>query len=125
MESSVGWNGVLTNNLDLNAREVCDVYKKRWDIEVFFRFIKQELSFKHFISRSLNWIKVMTYMTLITSILLLAYKHKNKIEWYKIAKQRFILDLETSLMRDFSKIVIIACNWDISKVEKFFNRLSG
>jgi len=66
----------------------------------------------------------MTYMTLITSILLLAYKHKNNIEWYKIAKQRFILDLEASLMKDFSKIVIIACKWDISKVKKFFNSLS-
>ncbi|KAA6308211.1 hypothetical protein EZS27_040111, partial [termite gut metagenome] len=33
-----------TNELDLTAKDITDAYKCRWDIEVFFRFIKQELT---------------------------------------------------------------------------------
>lgn len=108
----------LTNITNLNAREITDIYKRRWDIEVFFRFIKQELNFKHFISRTLNWIKVMMYMTLIASILLIAYKHNNKIQSYKTAKFRFKEDLNMEITRE----IVLYCNWDISKFEELRKR---
>lgn len=38
---------VVTNISDLKVEDVCEIYKKRWDIEVFFRFLKQELNLKH------------------------------------------------------------------------------
>ena len=43
---------ILTNIFDLSAYEVAQVYRRRWDIEVFFRFIKQELNCKHFLEMS-------------------------------------------------------------------------
>jgi IS4 transposase len=37
----------LINNFEVSAKELTDCYKRRWDIKVFFRFIKQELNLKH------------------------------------------------------------------------------
>ncbi len=82
----------FTNNLELSPKEIADIYKQRWDIEVFFRFIKQELNASHFLSVSENGIKVMLYMTLIASMLLLLYKKINDIG-YKTAKRRFTIEL--------------------------------
>jgi IS4 transposase len=47
----------LSNMKDATAEDIIMIYKKRWDIEVFFRFIKQELNFSHFISTNVNGIK--------------------------------------------------------------------
>lgn len=107
----------LTNIIELNAREITDIYKERWSIEVLFRFLKQELNFKHLVSRSLNGIKVMLYMTLITSLLLLVYKHKNKITSYKHTKIRFALELEMEII----KHIVILCDGDISKLSHLKN----
>ena len=46
----------LTNIMDLDAEMITNFYRKRWDVEVFFRFIKQELSFSHFMSTNENGI---------------------------------------------------------------------
>lgn len=40
------------------AYEVTELYRRRWDIEVFFKFIKQNLGYKHFLSHAMNRIKV-------------------------------------------------------------------
>ena len=91
----------VCNMDDLDAKEVTEFYKQRWDIEVFFKFLKQELNFSHLISRNENGIKVMLYTTLIAATLLLVYKKKNKLTGYKIMKQRFVQELEQSLVRSF------------------------
>ena len=65
---------VLTNDFELSAKDIADYYKKRWDIEVFFRFLKQELNLSHLVSLDKNGIEVMIYMTMICSMLLLIYK---------------------------------------------------
>ena len=75
----------FTNNLELSPKEIADTYKRRWKIEVFFRFIKQELNASHFLSVSENGIKVMLYMTLIASMLLLLYKKINEYGYKTVA----------------------------------------
>jgi hypothetical protein len=82
----------LTNRTDLSCEEVIKIYKHRWDIEVFFRFIKQELNFSHLISVSENGIKILLYMTLIVAMLILVYKKTNGFG-YKTAKRRFAMEL--------------------------------
>ena len=79
----------LTNLFDLSAEEITEIYRRRWDIEVFFKFIKQYLSTKHFLSRNLNGIKVVFYMILILSILMLAFKILNKIDGLMMATLKF------------------------------------
>ena len=83
----------LTNIMDLDAEIITNFYRKRWDIEVFFRFIKQELCFSHFMSTNENGIKIILYMTLILSMLLLIYKRLNNIG-FKTAKRRFTIELD-------------------------------
>jgi IS4 transposase len=79
----------------LSAKEITDAYRRRWDIEVFFRFIKQELNVSHLISLNKNGIEVMLYMTLIVAMLILIYKHANNIG-YKTAKRRFEMEIRKS-----------------------------
>jgi transposase len=83
----------LTNRFDLTCEEIILIYKHRWDIEVFFRFIKQELNFSHLISVNENGIKIILYMTLILAMLILIYKKINDFG-YKTAKRRFAMELE-------------------------------
>jgi hypothetical protein len=83
----------LTNRFDLTCQDIIMIYKHRWDIEVFFRFIKQELNFSHLISVNENGIKIILYMTLILAMLILIYKKINGFG-YKTAKRRFAMELE-------------------------------
>lgn len=101
----------LTNIEDLTAIEITEIYKQRWDIEVFFKFIKQYLHFKHFFSYHENGIKVMMYMMMITAILLLLYKKQNAIEGYKIAKFCFVEELELEIIKE----IVVFCGGDPSK----------
>ena len=88
----------LTNVLHLSAQQIAQAYKKRWDIEVLFRFIKQEMNSTHFVCNDSNAIRTMLYSTLITTMLLLVYKKLNNISSYKIAKLRFFKELQATVM---------------------------
>lgn len=104
----------ITSITDLDTETICTMYRKRWDIEVFFKFLKQELNFSHFINRSANGIEIILYVTLIAAILLLVYKKCNKLKGYKIMKQKFLIDLEWEIMRD----IVIVCGGDPNKIDE-------
>ena len=104
----------LTNITDLNAYQIADIYKKRWDIEVFFKFLKQELNLDHILVRTVNGLEVTLYVTLIAAILLTAYKELNDLKGYKILKLQFAFELEEELMKE----VIILCGSDPTKMNK-------
>lgn len=107
---------LITNDFEATAQEIQKRYKKRWDIEVFFRFLKQELSGKHLLSMNENGIQVVLYMTLIVAMLLLIYKRKNEIG-YKTAKRRFKMEL-----RDLIVTIIVAyCGGDVDICRKLLD----
>lgn len=91
----------ITNVNFLTAREVTELYKSRWEIETFFKFIKQELNFKHLLSRTENGIKVVMYLTMIVAILLTIYKKVNNIIGWAVAKICFMDELESGIMREW------------------------
>lgn len=103
----------LTNDFDLSAKDIAEYYRKRWDIEVFFRFLKQELHVSHLVSLNKNGIEVMIYMTLITAMLLLIYKKANSIG-YKTAKRRFAMEIRNLAI----SILIAGAGGDPAKVFK-------
>jgi RNAse (barnase) inhibitor barstar len=82
----------------LTTQQVADVYKQRWDIEVLFKFLKQEMNLKHFVSNNLDAIQVMIYTTLIVAMLLLVYKKLNNIRSYKVAKFRLFNELQATIL---------------------------
>jgi IS4 transposase len=61
---------IITNQLEWEARTIADLYKKRWDIELFFKAIKQNLQIKTFIGTSENAVKSQIYLALTTYLLL-------------------------------------------------------
>lgn len=61
---------IITNNLDWQARTIADLYKKRWDIELFFKAMKQNLQIKTFLGTSENAVKSQIYVALICYLLL-------------------------------------------------------
>ena len=101
----------LTNEFELSAKEIADYYRKRWDIEVFFRFLKQELNLSHLVSMNKNGIEVMIYMTMIASMLLLIYKKVNDLG-YKTAKRRIAMEIRDMI----TAILIIFAGGNPDKV---------
>jgi transposase len=82
----------ITNDFSLSPQEVAEAYRRRWDIEVFFRFLKQELNFSHFLSVSENGLRIILYMTLITAMLVMIYKRLNGLG-YSEAKFGFRIEM--------------------------------
>ena len=51
---------LVTNDLDAPASEIADLYKQRWQIELFFRWLKQNLKIRHFFGASENAVRIQT-----------------------------------------------------------------
>lgn len=107
----------VSNIEDQPAYDLAKIYTQRWDIEVFFKFLKQHLNMKHLVCRTPNGIKVMIYMTLILAMLLMVYKKLNKIKGYKIAKLQFELELETEVI----KTIVELCGGNPDRAPHIFN----
>ena len=63
---------LVTNDLDAPAEEIAALYKQRWQIELFFKWIKQNLKIKHFLGVSENAVKIQIYVALIAFLILCA-----------------------------------------------------
>jgi hypothetical protein len=63
---------LMTNDLDAPAEEIADLYKSRWQIELFFRWIKQTLKIRHFLGVSENAVRIQVAVALIAFLLLRA-----------------------------------------------------
>jgi transposase len=61
---------ILCNDLDASAEEIADLYKRRWAIELFFRWVKQTLRIKRFLGTSENAIRIQIAVALIAFLLL-------------------------------------------------------
>ncbi|MCQ0990648.1 IS4 family transposase, partial [Jiella marina] len=61
---------IVSNDLDAPAKEIADLYKARWQIELFFKWIKQNLKIGHFLGASENAVRIQIFVALIAFILL-------------------------------------------------------
>lgn len=73
---------LITNNFAWAAQTIGDLYKSRWEIEVFFRDIKQLLHIKTFIGTSKNAVMIQIWTALITILLLKVMKATAKFGWH-------------------------------------------
>jgi len=69
----------ITNNLSWSPRSVCDLYRRRWDIEVFFKQVKQSLKLTSFLGHSANAVRWQVYAALLVYVLLRFMAHLS--EW--------------------------------------------
>jgi len=69
---------LLTNDLDAPAQEIADLYKRRWQIELFFRLMKQTFRITKFVGRSENAVRIQIAVALIAFLLLRALQQISK-----------------------------------------------
>lgn len=84
----------LTNNFDLPAETISALYKARWEIELFFKWIKQNLRIKTFYGTSPNAVKTQIWIAMIVYLVL------------AIFKQRYCLDQSLSKLLHFLEVNI-------------------
>lgn len=70
----------LTNNMELSAEQIALLYKKRWQVELFFKWIKQHLKIKSFWGTSENAVRIQIYTAIITYCLVAIVGHDLKID---------------------------------------------
>ncbi len=73
---------LITNQMTWTANTIGELYKSRWDVEIFFRDIKQLLHIKSFIGTSKNAVLIQIWTALITILLLKALKATAKYCWH-------------------------------------------
>ena len=70
----------MTNNFEVPALEVARLYKYRWTIELYFKWIKQHLKVKAFWGYSFNAVKTQIYIAMITYLMVIIVKHELKLK---------------------------------------------
>ena len=71
----------LTNRFDLSALTIAELYRQRWQIELFFKWIKQNLKIKSFYGTSKNAVLIQVWTAIIAYLLLHWLKFRSKIGW--------------------------------------------
>jgi IS4 transposase len=102
---------IITNQMTWTANTISELYKSRWQIEIFFREIKQLLHIKSFIGTSENAVMIQIWTALITILILKALKAMAKFNWHLSNLVAFIrlnlfvkIDLQLWLDHPFEEI---------------------
>ena len=95
----------LSNNFDIPAKTVADVYKQRWQVELFFKWIKQHLRIKAFYGTSINAVKSQIWVALCIYLLVAITKKRLGIQ---CSLYTFLQILEVNLFEKKSILPLIA-----------------
>ena len=71
----------LTNNFHLAPRTIADIYKARWEVELFFKWIKQNLRIKSFLGTSRNAVLTQIWIAICVHLILAYLKFSNRLKW--------------------------------------------
>ena len=111
----------LTNNFQLDALTVCQLYKLRWQIELFFKWIKQHLRIKSFFGTSINAVKTQIWIAISVYVLVAIIKKELKLErsLHEILQILSILLFEKTPLKQAFTV-----NYYTFKEQQNFNKLS-
>lgn len=73
---------LLTNNMSWTANTISELYKARWDVEVFFKHLRQLFRVKSFVGTSANAVRIQMWTSLIAMMLLRHFKKLAKFNWH-------------------------------------------
>lgn len=107
----------ITNNFDLEPLEIAALYKKRWEVELFFKWLKQHLKIKSFWGVTLNAVKTQMYCAIIAYCLVAIVGNKLKVNRtiYEILQILSISLLDKSSIRE----VLIKSDYNNVKEQNF------
>ena len=71
----------LTNNMELSAEKIAYIYKKRWQIELLFKQLKQNFPLKYFLGDNENAIEIQIWAAMLANLLITLVKSKLKRNW--------------------------------------------
>ncbi len=71
----------ITNNFDLSAEKIALIYKKRWQIELLFKQLKQNFPLKYFLGDNENAIEIQIWAAMLANLLITLVKSKVKRSW--------------------------------------------
>lgn len=100
---------LLTNNTSWTADTISQLYKARWDVEVFFKYLKQLFKVKTFIGTSPNAVRIQMWTSLIAILLLNYLKNKAEYKWHLsnlVSFLRFNLFVKINLWEWINRPVI-------------------
>jgi len=72
---------LLTNNFTLAASTIAAIYKERWQIELFFKLLKQQLKIKTFVGTTANAVRIQIWTALIAVLVVRYLQFRSKIHW--------------------------------------------
>ncbi len=100
----------ITNNFEVSAIEVTSLYKNRWQIEVFFKWIKQNLTVKKLWGHSENAVKIHLWVAICTHLMVAYIKHitNSPLSIYEILQV-----LNTSLFDKTPIRELLNHNWEV------------
>jgi len=87
---------LLTNDLQRPAVEIAQLYKERWDIELLFKWLKQNLKIRSFLGRSQNAVRIQIYVALI-AVMLLRILHQTAARAVKASTALLLAQLKVGL----------------------------
>ena len=93
---------LLTNHLKFGATTISDIYKDRWEIEIFYKTLKQHLKVKTFIGTSENALRIQIWTAMIALLLLKYLHHLSKFGW-SMSNLATMLRLNLFTYRDLLK----------------------
>jgi transposase len=110
----------LTNNTALEAREIALLYKKRWEVEIFFKWMKQHLKIKSFWGTTINAVKIQIYCAIIAYCMVAIIGNTLKVDRpiYEILQILSISLLDKSSVRE----ILTKCDYKDVK-EQLNNQL--
>jgi hypothetical protein len=100
---------VITNSMKLAASTIAALYKGRWEIETFFRWIKQNLKIKTFIGTSENAVMTQVWVALILYLLLSFIKYQTR---FKASITELLRIIREVLLNKVSLIEYLRTTWD-------------
>jgi len=92
----------LTNNFYVTALEVANLYRNRWQVEIFFKWIKQNLTVKRLWGHSVNAVKIHLWVAICTHLIMAYTKHmmRSPLSIYEISKVLGTSLFDKTLIRD-------------------------
>ena len=72
---------LLTNDIEMDVEDIVEIYRKRWEIELLFKQLKQNFPLRYFYGESANAIKIQIWVTLIANLLLMVMQKRIRRTW--------------------------------------------
>jgi hypothetical protein len=102
----------ITNRFDLAAKTICDLYKARWEVELFFKTLKGQLQVEKFFGTSVNAVLWQVWTAMIAYLLVSLIRFLNKVKWSvpsTMAALAVTLFQKTDLKRVFNNAPLERC----------------